>query len=237
LETYARRARNTEAERKATEIQLCAMRKAGQLLIEAGKAGLRETGRPTKGAKVGTATALPKLKDYGIGRHESQRWQKLAKVPQDKFEAALADMSIMPTMAGMLRLIAGPKSNPRKGGKRSVSIDVIRDDERARRAKQKPAFELAKSTSSEGVVFTNCGKADHPETPARSAQKKLTRVPFTVSRLMEFCNRRELINQTGHDVSEWPLVICKELIDNASDAAEEAGIAPVISITVSAARS
>jgi len=40
-------------------------------------------------------------------------------------------MSIMPTMAGMLRLIAKPKSNPRKGGKRSVSIDVIRDDERA----------------------------------------------------------------------------------------------------------
>jgi DNA topoisomerase VI subunit B len=233
LETHARRrARNTEAKRKATEIQLCAMRKAGQLLLEAGKAGLRGTGRPTKGAKVGTATALPKLKDYGIGRHESQRWQKLAKVPQDKFEAALADMSIMPTMAGMLRLIAGPKSNPRKGGKRSVSIDVIRDDERAHRAKQKPAFELAKSTSSEGVVFTNCGKADPQETPAKPIQKKLTRVPFTVSRLMEFCNKRELVNQTGHDVSEWPLVILKELVDNALDAAEEAEIAPIISIAV-----
>jgi DNA topoisomerase VI subunit B len=93
-------------------------------------------------------------------------------------------------------------------------------------------IQQAKSALPECTVFTNCGKADHPETPAKSAQKKLTRVPFTVSRLMEFCNRRELINQTGHDVSEWPLVICKELIDNALDAAEEAGIAPVISITV-----
>jgi DNA topoisomerase VI subunit B len=53
-----------------------------------------------------------------------------------------------------------------------------------------------------------------------------------VSRLMEFCTRRELVNQTGHQEFEWPLVVLKELIDNALDAAEEAEIAPVISITV-----
>jgi hypothetical protein len=93
-------------------------------------------------------------------------------------------------------------------------------------------IQQAKSASPECTVFTNCGKADHPETPVKSTRKKLTRVPFTVSRLMEFCNRRELINQTGHDVFEWPLVILKELIDNAVDAAEEAEIAPVISVTV-----
>ena len=79
---------------------------------------------------------------------------------------------------------------------------------------------LGKSASQKDDVFTNCGK------------KKLTRVPFTVSRLMEFCTRRELMNQTGHDVYEWPLVVVKELIDNALDAAEEAEIAPVISVTV-----
>src|SRR5262249_4292970 len=62
--------------------------------------------------------------------------------------------------------------------------------------------------------------------------KRLTRVPFKVSRLMEFCTRRELINQTGHDVREWPLVVIKELVDNALDACEEAEIAPVISVTV-----
>jgi DNA topoisomerase VI subunit B len=62
--------------------------------------------------------------------------------------------------------------------------------------------------------------------------RKLTRVPFTVSRLMEFCTRRELVNQTGHDVSEWPLVVLKELIDNALDACEEVGVAPVITVQV-----
>jgi len=93
-------------------------------------------------------------------------------------------------------------------------------------------FQLAKSASSEGLDFTNCGNAEPHERPVKSAKPKITRVPFTVSRLMEFCNRRELINQTGHDVYEWPLVACKETIDNSLDAAEEAGIAPVISVTV-----
>jgi DNA topoisomerase VI subunit B len=61
---------------------------------------------------------------------------------------------------------------------------------------------------------------------------KLTRVAFRVSRLMEFCTRRELQNQTGHSVDDWPLVVLKELMDNALDDCEETEVAPVISITV-----
>lgn len=94
-----------------------------------------------------------------------------------------------------------------------------------------PICEQAKSAPSERSVFTNCGNAEEQETPVKSA-KRLTRVPFKVSRLMEFCTYRELVNQTGHDASEWPLVVLKELVDNALDAAEESEIAPVISIAV-----
>jgi hypothetical protein len=95
-------------------------------------------------------------------------------------------------------------------------------------------FEQAKTAQPKRADFTNCGKVDCKETPARQAQvKKLTRVPFVVSRLMEFCTRRELVNQTGHDVWDWPLVILKELVDNALDATEEAGPGPVIDIDVS----
>jgi DNA topoisomerase VI subunit B len=60
----------------------------------------------------------------------------------------------------------------------------------------------------------------------------LTRVAFSVSRLTEFCTTRELQTQTGHSVHEWLLVVAKELLDNALDAAEEAEIAPVIAINV-----
>jgi DNA topoisomerase VI subunit B len=90
----------------------------------------------------------------------------------------------------------------------------------------------AKTAATEDSFFTNCGKDELQVSPVKRAQKKLKRVPFTVSRLMEFCTRRELVNQTGHDVYEWPLVILKELIDNALDACEEADIAPVISVAV-----
>jgi DNA topoisomerase VI subunit B len=63
-------------------------------------------------------------------------------------------------------------------------------------------------------------------------EPKLTRVAFRVSRLMEFCSVRELQNQTGHSVYEWPTVICKELVDNALDACEEGEVAPEIAIAV-----
>jgi DNA topoisomerase VI subunit B len=49
---------------------------------------------------------------------------------------------------------------------------------------------------------------------------------------MEFCSVRELQNQTGHSVDDWPLVVAKELFDNALDAAEEAEVAPEITVTV-----
>ena len=93
-------------------------------------------------------------------------------------------------------------------------------------------IEPAKSALTENLIFTNCGNDKPQESPVKWAQRKLQRVPFTVSRLMEFCTRRELVNQTGHEIYEWPLVIVKELIDNALDACEEAEIAPVISVTV-----
>jgi hypothetical protein len=67
---------------------------------------------------------------------------------------------------------------------------------------------------------------------AKPGQPKLTRVAFKVSRLTEFCSERELTNQTGHWVGEWPLVVVKELIDNALDACEEAEVAPEITVVV-----
>jgi hypothetical protein len=62
----------------------------------------------------------------------------------------------------------------------------------------------------------------------------LDRTTFATSRLLDFASIKELTAQTGHDLRDWPLVILKELVDNAADACEEAGIAPEISITVDA---
>ena len=61
----------------------------------------------------------------------------------------------------------------------------------------------------------------------------LNRKTFMTSRLAEFCTQSELVRLTGHAVDYWPRYILKELVDNALDAAEEAGTAPVIKINAS----
>ena len=60
----------------------------------------------------------------------------------------------------------------------------------------------------------------------------LERTTFTTSRLMEFCTTKELTSQIGHAPDDWPLVVLKELIDNALDACEEKGISPKIQVKV-----
>lgn len=60
----------------------------------------------------------------------------------------------------------------------------------------------------------------------------LVRETFRTSRLLDFCSQRALVKQIGHPVDHWALVILKELVDNALDAAEKASTAPTIAIEV-----
>jgi hypothetical protein len=86
---YAKQAHNTEAERRACEVRLRAERKSAQLLrlmkergeLDAGKGGDRKS--PSQPTRVKT------LADFGITYDQSSKWQKLADIPTDDFEAAL----------------------------------------------------------------------------------------------------------------------------------------------------
>jgi DNA topoisomerase VI subunit B len=71
-----------------------------------------------------------------------------------------------------------------------------------------------------------------PVEPAKSNPGTLQRTTLRTSRLLDFCSRKELIAQTGHQPEDWPLVVAKELIDNGLDACEEAGTAPEIAVRV-----
>jgi DNA topoisomerase VI subunit B len=68
--------------------------------------------------------------------------------------------------------------------------------------------------------------------PATAA--KLERTTFRTSRLLDFCTRKELTAQVGHLPRDWPLVILKELVDNALDACEDAGTPPKVLVAVNA---
>src|SRR5262249_43975523 len=45
---------------------------------------------------------------------------------------------------------------------------------------------------------------------------------------------KELVTETSHEISEWPLVIVKESIDNSLDACDEADISPIIDVSADA---
>jgi hypothetical protein len=107
--------------------------------------------------------------------------------------------------------------------------EVIDDTGPEQQPGQRPP---AESTLPQTPVFTNCVQPQAQKPPIKRPKKNLTRVPFMVSRLMEFCTRRELVNQTGHDELDWALVVQKEITDNAIDEAEEVGRAPVVQIDV-----
>lgn len=62
----------------------------------------------------------------------------------------------------------------------------------------------------------------------------LTRQTFRTSRELEYFTQKELTLQTGHDPGRWHLVIVKELVDNALDACEGAGILPEVCVQASA---
>ena len=70
------------------------------------------------------------------------------------------------------------------------------------------------------------------DTSAKAAAIRLDRRVFATSRLAEFTSQKELTAQTGHTPDQWPLVIVKELVDNALDEAERVGIAPELELQV-----
>jgi hypothetical protein len=98
----------------------------------------------------------------------------------------------------------------------------------ARSAATVPAIPTGVDQKMTGVL--NIGDMNIADTRSRPI---LERVAFRTSRLAEFVGRRELTAQTGHPPDEWPLVVLKELVDNALDECEEAMIAPKIDIEVS----
>jgi hypothetical protein len=122
IQAYARQARNFEIEQMAAEIRVRAEIRAGELLIEMKRLGLRDPGHPKKGEtgrKSSAPSGLPTLTDLGISRPESTKWQRLAKIPKSKVEELLADKTTVPSAASIIRASEEPKH------KTSVSSEAV----------------------------------------------------------------------------------------------------------------
>jgi len=139
MAAYARQARDTELIKWATEIKVRAERRAGQMLAEMPKA---------TGAKGVGPIAVPScdrnqpptLAEIGITKNDSSRWQKLAAVSDEQFEAAVAaakDVAGEVTTAAMMRA-AKPADEQRAPKDRKPKPAMVSEE---RAAEQKPAEE------------------------------------------------------------------------------------------------
>jgi N6-adenosine-specific RNA methylase IME4 len=91
MRVYAKQAKlGLDAQNHAAEIKIRAERRAGELLKEMDK---HPAGRPPKEGKISDIVSPiptpPTLSELGISNKQSSRWQALAGIPEEKFEAAL----------------------------------------------------------------------------------------------------------------------------------------------------
>ena len=93
--------------------------------------------------------------------------------------------------------------------------------------------EIAEADRRDGLPLPPA-EGGQPKTLARQMKTaELKRQVFTTSRELEYFSESELTTQTGYQKEQWwPGVVVKELLDNALDACEQAGVAPVISVNV-----
>lgn len=124
MAAYARQANDTAMVEWATEIKVRAERRAGEMLVAMPK----HNGDPL-------SHDVTRLSDLGVSRMQSSRWQKLAAVPEEKFEQAVAaakEVAHEVTTAAMLRLSGAPHVSHNSGENEWYTPpDII---ERARRA-------------------------------------------------------------------------------------------------------
>jgi hypothetical protein len=89
MQAYAAQAQDTQLIGYATEIRFRAERRGGELLIELRLNGGRDPGGHGKRIESQAATQLPKLEDLGVTKTQSSRWQRPAKLPDERFQEKL----------------------------------------------------------------------------------------------------------------------------------------------------
>lgn len=108
LALYARQAKNTEAERKASDIRLRAERRTGELLKELGRAQGKRTDVATSPNHAEKSPYAEALERTGISTQSASRYQELANVPAPVFEEALRDPERKPTTTAIINAARDP---------------------------------------------------------------------------------------------------------------------------------
>jgi hypothetical protein len=181
LAAYARQAKDTDLIAWATEIKVRAERRAGEMLrVTAERGERRGAGNP----QLSQASTIG-LDDLNITRDQSSRWQKLAAMPDEHFETAVATAKAQTgevTTAHMLRVAEALDDL----GKARAMVDAQRastpeDVERALAAKRAWAdfdYRLGKLTETIAELRTTSPPPMPPELCRTARQRWLTVAEF-----------------------------------------------------------
>ncbi len=100
LEAYAKQARNLDAEHRAARVRIRAERRCGQLLkeVQRSKGGVQKKNSGQRGPSL----LSKQKKAAGISDRQAKTFQKVAEVPDDKFEEVLARPHAKPTTSAVI---------------------------------------------------------------------------------------------------------------------------------------
>lgn len=178
VRAYARQAKNKQLEVDAAEIRLRAERRCGELLKV-----MKETGQRDPGGKGKIASrSATQLKDLGLTRDQSSKWQALAAVPEKKFQSLMEEW----------RERVGQESE-------RVTANLLREGQRASRDSS-----LAKQAWPDGkypVIYADPPwRYEYPSTESRAIENQ-----YPTMSLEEICalDVKGLVPQDGAVLFLW----------------------------------
>ncbi len=186
MAAYARQAKDTEMIQWVTEIKVRAERRAGQLLAEMPKA----KGTQVNGGITGGPIVVPPVNDaktldqMGVSKNDSSRWQKLAAVPEEQFEQAVAaakDIAGEVTTAAMLR--AAKANEPEKPATpKPPKLEIVPDELAALRTENE---ELREAYAEQGKTIKELIDDNNSMAVAFEADDKLAALDKENKKLRE----------------------------------------------------
>lgn len=100
LRFCARKAKDRELETAAIELRMRAQRRAGEMLITLKADGLQaKKGRRKEMSSGHDISFVQTLQDLGISRNDSMLWQRIARIPEETFEARIARLGTDPVLS------------------------------------------------------------------------------------------------------------------------------------------
>jgi len=140
MQKYAEQAKDRQLIEDATEIRLRAERRAGQMLAEMKERGERQKPGDASGeadTRAARVSPKPKLSDLGITHDQSSKWQKLAALPEEKFEERV---SATRTQIGDLAGKTLKAAKPQKRKQSSKAVPIIVDVNQEQPSEAAPAL-------------------------------------------------------------------------------------------------